>query len=520
MSPRVITRPLGGSPLALAALKGRAPDGWYEPAPDGAAAWKGRAEEIRGQFSGVDWLGALGPAFDARGRARERLEAAASGRGVVVTTGQQPGLFGGPVYTLSKALTAVAFAEALERASGIPVAPVFWAATDDSDFREASSIAVALPGGAEELRAEAAVPLGLSMAAMPMSDLSAQISSLLKAAGSIADPTALEAVERAYRNGATVGGAYVALLRDLLEPLGVAVLDAAHPAVRAAAMPVLAKALEKAEEIADAITKRDKELGAAGYSPQVQGVAGLSLVFESAGGERKRIPVKAARKKSAADGATEMGPNVLLRPVVERSIMPTVVYLGGPAEIAYFAQLGPISEVIEAGRPLILPRWSCTIIEPHVDEILARFELSPDDFRDPHAAEGRVARAQLPVDVVEATRRLAERISSEVGTLKVAMERNDSPLPSDVVEGLRVNLAHRMDRFDRRMVAAAKRRDSEIMRDIGTARGSLYPLGKQQERGLSFIPFMARYGAQLIEKMLAEARQHAARLIGGNTHDG
>ncbi|MBA3466732.1 MAG: bacillithiol biosynthesis BshC, partial [Gemmatimonadaceae bacterium] len=321
MSPRVITRPLGGSPLALAALKGRAPDGWYEPAPHGAAAWKGRAEEIRGQFSAVDWLGALGPAFDARGRARERLEAAASGRGVVVTTGQQPGLFGGPVYTLSKALTAVAFAEALERASGIPVAPVFWAATDDSDFREASSIAVALPGGAEELRAEAVGPLGLSMAATPMGDLSAQISSLLRAAGSTADPFALEAVARAYREDATVGGAYVSLLRELLEPLGVGVLDAAHPAVRAAAMPVLSKALQRAVEIADAIARRDKELGAAGFSPQVQGVAGLSLVFESTGGERKRIPVKGARKKSAGDAATtEMGPNVLLRPVVERSI--------------------------------------------------------------------------------------------------------------------------------------------------------------------------------------------------------
>ncbi|HXG73178.1 MAG TPA: bacillithiol biosynthesis cysteine-adding enzyme BshC [Gemmatimonadaceae bacterium] len=520
MSPRVITRPLGGSPLSLIAVKGRAPDGWYEPSPHGAAEWKARAEVIRGQFAVADWLGALSPAFAARGRAAERLAAVASGRGVVVTTGQQPGLFGGPLYTLSKAITAVAFAEAVEKASGIPVAPVFWAATDDSDFREASSIAVALPGGAEELRAEPAGAPGLSMAATPMGDLSAQLSSLLRAAGSTADPSALEAAERAYRAGATVGGAYVCLLRDLLEPLGVAVLDAAHPAVRTAALPTLSKALERADEIATAIARRDKELGAAGFSPQVQAVAGLSLVFQSVGGDRKRIPIKAAGRKGATDTAIELGPNVLLRPVVERSIMPTVAYLGGPAEIAYFAQLGPISEIIRAKSPLILPRWSCTIIEPHVDEILARFELSPDDFRDPHAAEGRVARSQLPAEVVEATRRLSDRISSEVQNLSVAMESNGSPLPNAVVEGLRVNLAHRIDRFERRMVAAAKRRNADIMRDIGTARGSLYPLGKQQERGLSFIPFMARYGAQLTDKMLAEAKKHAARLIGGNTHDG
>src|SRR6266699_172384 len=215
MNPRIISQPLAGNPLAAAVISGNAPPGWYEPVPTGAASWRERIESVRSDFPD-DWLAKLAPAFEATGNARERLEASSNGRGVVVTTGQQPGLFGGPVYTLSKALSALAIADALQDATGIPVAPVFWAATDDTDFKEASSTVVSIPGGAQLLRIDHPEPLGRPMASMPLGDVSAQLDTLRRAAGSTVDGTPMELLERFYSADQTVGSAYVFFLRALL----------------------------------------------------------------------------------------------------------------------------------------------------------------------------------------------------------------------------------------------------------------------------------------------------------------
>jgi bacillithiol biosynthesis cysteine-adding enzyme BshC len=510
MNPQIVTQPLAGNPLAAAVIAGNPPPGWYEPVPVDAGEWRARLESVRSDFP-KDWLARLAPAFEATGRAKERLEASSGGRGVVVTTGQQPGLFGGPMYTLNKALSVLALADVLQEATGVPVAPVFWAATDDTDFKEASSTVVSVPGGAQLLRIDHAEPLGRPMAVMPLGDVSAQLEALTRAAGSTIDRAPLELLEKFYTAGQTIGSAYVSLLRALLAPLGIAVIDAYHTATRAAAKPALSAALEKADDIAKRVSERNREIEAAGFSVQVQDVPGLSLVFGSGAGGRKRIPIKAARKQATAD---DLGPNVLLRPVVERAILPTATYVGGPAEIAYFAQVSPIAETLGVPRPAIVPRWSATIMEPHVEKILAKLHLVPEDFRDPHEVEARVARAHLPkrvIDELNATRVLLEK---QLEKLSAATAEEGAPVGSAVTGGLGANLLRRLDRFERRLIAAAKKQHAEIMQEIATARGSLYPLGKPQERALNFVPFLARYGAALQADMLAQAREHAIRLVG------
>jgi uncharacterized protein YllA (UPF0747 family) len=201
--------------------------------------------------------------------------------------------------------------------------------------------------------------------------------------------------------------------------------------------------------------------------------------------------------------------------VVERAILPTVTYIGGAAEVAYFAQLGPIAKILGVPVPAILPRWSCTIIEPHVDRILTRFRLSPDDLRDPHEAESRVARDRLPKRVTDELEKLRGAVDQRAAVLADAVAEEGAPVSGAVTGGLRANLLRRLDRFERRLVAAAKRRHADIMTEIGTARGSLYPLGKHQERGLNFVPLLTRYGAALRDDMLAQAVAHADRLVSG-----
>ncbi len=509
--PRIITEPLGGSLLSQAVAAGRAPATWYATRPQTADEWRVRASEVRSSANGIDWFDALMPALTPSGLAADRLHASAGGRGVVVTTGQQPGLFGGPIYTWSKALSALALADALERATGVPVAPVFWAATDDSDFAEASWTMVARAGGADELRVDGDSG-GASMAQVPLGDISALLERLEQGAGSAAFREALELTRRAYRRGQTVGSAYIELLRGVLEPLGISVLDAAHPAVRRRAAPHLRAALHRANAVADAVSERDRTLLAAGHSPQVAGVAGLSLVFATKDGVRQRIRNVDAPAVADAEPDEALSPNVLLRPIIERSILPTVAYVAGPAELAYFAQTGAAATALDVSLPLAVPRWSCTILEPHVANILDRLSLDVDDLRDPHAAETRLAREALPAELSSAIARMRSSLDEGLAVLE---RHGDELVPASVIVGAARTIAHRVLRMERRFVAANRRRIADSLAHVATARGSLFPHGKRQERALNLVPLLARYGPPLLDAMLGAARIHADWLVGG-----
>jgi uncharacterized protein YllA (UPF0747 family) len=297
----------------------------------------------------------------------------------------------------------------------------------------------------------------------------------------------------------------------LFEPLGIAVIDASHAATRTAARTVLAGALASAADIAERVAERNRELEEAGFTPQVQDVPGLSLVFTMTSGARRRVPIKAAAKQAVTE---DMGPNVLLRPVVERAILPTATYIGGPSEIAYFAQVSPIADALGVPRPAIVPRWSCTVMEPHVEKILEKLYLLPEDLRDPHEAESQIARARLPQAVLEELNATRVALDERMDALSDAVRAGEAPVAPAVTGGLRANLTRRLDRFERRLVAASKRRHADLMTEIGTARGSLYPFGKPQERALNFIPLLARYGDALRGDMLDGARQHAFNLVG------
>ncbi|MGI9140204.1 MAG: bacillithiol biosynthesis cysteine-adding enzyme BshC [Gemmatimonadaceae bacterium] len=504
------SRPLSAVPLVALAGDRAAPADWYEPRPD-AEGWKRRVAGTAAEFEGGAWLSALEPAFQATGAAADRLRRAAGAGGVVVTTGQQPGLFGGPLYTWFKAMSALALADELEQRTGVATAPVFWAATDDSDFAEASETTISVPGGAEVIRIEAPPADGHApMSAVPLGDVSAQLATLVRACGSAPNSSALDAVRTAYAAGATVGGAYLDLLRALLAPLGVPVLDASHPAVRAAGLPLLRKALVNAGELEEALKRRSKALKDAGHRAQVAHVAGRTLVFANDGGGRQRIRVRDAEAHATAE-AQDLTPNVLLRPVMERAILPTVAYVGGPAEIAYFAQVSAVADGLGVGRPLIVPRWSGVIVEPHVRKVLSRIKVEVDDFAHPHAVETRVARDQLPATIAKALKRARGKVEAALGDLETANSAA-GVFPVAVLEGAKRQLMHKLDRLERRYIAATKRKGSELLTDVATARGSLFPDGKPQERALNAVPFIAKYGDAVLKAILSKAREHAASL--------
>jgi uncharacterized protein YllA (UPF0747 family) len=504
---RILTEPLGGSPLSLLMQRGEAPPDWLRSHPVGDDGWRRLAAE---RARDADWDASwaiLEPAIMATGPAAERLARVRREGGVVVTTGQQPGLFGGPIYTWTKAMGALAMADAIERATGIATAAVFWAATDDADFAEASYTVVARPGGADRVAQPEVPEAGTPMSLAALGDVTQPLAVLAAACGSAADPRALAAVAHAYGDPRrTVGDAYVALLRSLLAPLGVPVLDASHPAVAKASLPLLRDALDRAPDIERALAARTVDLRAAGFEPQVEDMEGLALVFGREGTFKRRLAVN-----ERATDAMVLTPNVLLRPIVEHAILPTVAYWAGPGELSYFAQVTAVASAMGRSLPIAVPRWSCMLLEPHVETVLQRLGLQPDDLRMPHAAERRLAReamdsrtaagiAALRADVAA----LAERLGPEPRQLGL----------DAVVTGAIGALQHRVDRLERRLLAGVARRETARMRDVGTVRGALYPFGGRQERTLNLVPTLARHGLDVLEELHRAAAGHAEALVG------
>ncbi len=509
---RVITEPLGGSALSVAAQKNDLPQGVQPPRPWTKVEWRDHVRAVR-EDATADWMKAIEPALNASGAAKARLERVVRERGVVVTTGQQAGLFGGPLYTLAKALTAIRLADLIEKEFGVPAAPVFWGATDDADFLEASVVHVADADGLRELRVDKAPPAGTPMAKAPLGDTTQLLEALRRACGSAAHAEYFEMARDAFAPGATLGDAYIVLLRALLQPLGMSVLDSSHPAVRAAARPHLQHALKQARAISAASSDAAKALRDAGFEPQVEDDRGLSLVFAIEKGVKRRLTVTEAETYAGTD---DLMPNVLLRPLVERALLPTVAYVAGPGELAYFAQTAAVARALDWKPAVGVPRWSCTILEPFADRALQRLGVKYQEVRDAHALERRLAIAAVPKSVDRAWKHLEQAIDDAVKALGASVQ-DEKLMPAPVIDGLARSLKHRLSRTHRRILAAVKRKEETARHDLMVAGAALYPMGHRQERVLSFIPMLARGGNELLDEMLKAAGAHAAQLIGADS---
>jgi len=269
------------------------------------------------------------------------------------------------------------------------------------------------------------------------------------------------------------------------------------------------RAASRATTVAAAVKERDAAITAAGFRPQVDEVPGLSLVFMNDGTTKRRLTQTEAAQ-FAPRGDQWLSSTVLLRPVLERVILPTAAYVAGPGELAYFAQVTAVAQALDVPPPLVVPRWSVTLIEPRVQKMLNKLEVSATDLADPHGVEGRLARKAVAAELQAA---LAGLRSATDGAIDQLRRANDGTIAAEVVDGLRRDLGHRLERLERRVVASTKRRETELMRQIATARGALYPHGIRQERKLAWLPFVVRGGSQLLDAMLDAARDHARALV-------
>lgn len=430
---------------------------------------------------------------------------------VAVVTGQQVGLFSGPAYTMYKVLHAAKLAAWLS-ANGLPAVPVFWLATEDHDFAEVNHVwvfdAAHRPVKLEMRRTASAQPVGgIALASPPVAELRAAFEGL-----PFADEVAT-LVEETYRPGATMGAAFGNLLHRLLEKYDVLQVDPIQPAFRKLAAPLLRSAVEAAPELTDAVLSRDRELAAAGYHAQVHIEDHTSFVFLLENGRRLALRrhgdeyILNGRRfttRELADRAESLSPNAILRPVAQDSMLPTVAYIGGPAEVAYLAQSAAIYDRLLGRMPVAMPRAGFTILDQRTDKLMRRYGLSLRDlFHGPEPLRDRIAAQLVPPSVREAAAKARETVQGSLGMLRAELAAFDSTLASASDRSLR-KIRHQLDKIEHKTGHEALRRDQRAARDADSVYGLIYPEKHLQERLYSFLPFLAKHGLDLTDQVYGE----------------
>jgi len=438
---------------------------------------------------------------------------------VAVVSGQQAGLFSGPLYTIYKALSAVKLAGCLSQRKTKAV-PVFWIATEDHDFPE---VAKAEFIGRDCRLANVEVTSDLHREGQPVGrvviddSITRVLDELLNTLPVSEFTPDLEAVLRdAWRPGRGYGEAFARMMTSLLGRHGLVLLDPLDRRLKALAAPLYAQAALRAHEIATAIEVRSRRLVEAGYHAQVTASENSFPLFlhDEAGARHAvtRTPdgkysTKQDDRAYAAEELSEMAlaqperfsPNVTLRAVVQDFLLPTIAYYGGAAEVAYFAQTAEVYRLLERPITPILPRSSLTMIESHTGRVLERYGLSLEDlFAGPESVLKRVVEEYLGADTAKSFVSTEDTVNRQLDELREKL-RSVDPTLADALETGRRKINYQLEGLRTRFHRAQMARDEAAQRQLLRAFEQLYPNKDLQERHINITSLLARHGRYVID---------------------
>ena len=437
----------------------------------------------------------------------ERLREGAA----AVVTGQQVGLFGGPLFCILKALTAVTMAE---KAGAVPV---FWLATEDHDLEEINT--VNLPAGDHLQKFTVHVPHkeGAPVGTIAFTD---EITAAVAQVEAIFGKSEIsELLAASYRKGETFGTAFAKFYARIFSDLGIVFLNPLDAELHRVAQPVFRAALEKSEEINQALLARNQELETAGYHAQVKVTPSHTLCFYFENGARTPVRHQGSeffigeRKLASAEllQETERCPekfsaNVLLRPLMQDYLLPTLCYIGGPAEIAYFAQIEVVYRKLAGRVTPVVPRIFATLIEPRSAKLLDRYQLSLTDlFNTPEKTRELVAARALPDSILTSFDLAAEHVEKALALIQGPLEKLDKTLV-DAAENAGSKMRYQLQGVRDKAARAEARKNTEVLRHADELITALYPNKELQEREVGGAYFLLKYGPGVVEQIKAAAR--------------
>ncbi len=518
---KIETRPLGGTPLATAWLMGRPEAGaLLSRDPSSLESYLAKADEVDGRVGGEERSLAASCLIGGGHRATERIAEFVERQGFVVTTGQQPGLFGGPLYGLYKGLTAAALAKRLEVELDRPVLPVFWIASEDHDWDEAR---VAHTVDIENELREVSLPANEAGADRPIYQipLGHAVVEALEAFRSLMPETEFlprwEAVlQQSHRSDSTLAHAYLHVLEELLGPAGVFLIQAHHPELKARALPILLRELQESEDRHAALTKSAASIADAGFELQVPLIEGATNVFLQGGERRERVfrdhdgfRLRGSERRLSfaeieslgRDDPSTLSPNVLLRPVVESALLPTLSYVAGPGEAAYLPQTAPVFAGHQIEMPVVHPRLSVAVVERKVEKVLKKFDLAIDELSEPHhELAGRLARDSIPSDIQSGLETVRRLLGENTDVLLKSVSQLD-PTLSGPVSTFRNQSFGLLTEVERKVVQSLKRDNDVALAQVSKAQLHLFPNGDPQERVFNPFYYLVRYDEAFLSEL-------------------
>jgi bacillithiol biosynthesis cysteine-adding enzyme BshC len=426
-----------------------------------------------------------------------------------VVTGQQVGLFGGPLFVLLKALTAAALAE---KAGAVPV---FWLASEDHDFEEVSSVQFPKPDHLAKLTVNAPhaenAPVGTIVFGDEVTAAVRQVEDLFGAS------EVTELLGKCYRKGENFAGAFARFYAKALSEFGIVFLNPLEPELHRVAGELYRGALEKSGEINAALQRRNQELEAAGYHAQVKVTASHTACFYFENGGRvavrddgenfvvgERRVVREELLAEAERCPERFSANVLLRPVVQDYLLPTLCYVGGPAEVAYFAQVQVVYQTLGRRPTPIAPRLGATIVEPRQAKLLDRYGLEvTETFVGREKLAEIVAAKTVPEGLMRGFDQAEERLEHDLKRIREGLEVLDKTLV-DAAENAGSKMRYQLQGLRDKAVRAEARKNSELKHHADELSTFLYPNKDLQERGIASAYWLLQHGR------LVEILEHAA----------
>ncbi len=439
---------------------------------------------------------------------------------VAVVTGQQAGVFGGPLFTLLKALTALQLARRTQQKQNVPAVAVFWVDAEDHDWQEVRSCTVL---DAEFQPRTVTLPDVEGAGERPIAALTLdnRVEQTIQELASALPPTeftasTIEAIKAAWRPGVAMGRAFATWIESLLGPYGLVVYESADPAAKSLVADVFARELSTPGRTASLAAKAGDVLASRGHTPQVVPQPDSVSLFSLEGGRRairrqgsdyvigEETFSAEALSREAATKPAAFSPNVLLRPIVQDTIFPTIAYVAGPSELAYLGQLRGVYEQFGVPMPLMFPRATVTLLDSGAARFLAKYGLPIEDLQpQDESALNRLLQSQLPATVEQSLREAAAQIQESMNRVAQALPSLDPTLVG-AARTTAGKMEHDLRSLQNKIIQAAKRRDETLRRQFTRAQAQAFPQGHSQERTLGVVYFLAKYGPGLVDRLLEE----------------